>query len=277
MNANWYDLLDVDPTATAEDIRAAWKAAIDGMDPTDRKFRVFSQAAAVLLDPDRRAAYDVRLALEESETEVDTKPEPEPPISLAKEYVLAEGLPTGSTAENTSTATGVGRRPVPAWLLIGLALLTALVGVGALAMWSFRPSDQAIADATAEAEAAAQRAVPAIFSYDYRRLVADHDAAAGFMTADYRKRYDPLFEVVKENAPGLRAVTNASFIASGVVRTGNGREADDRVQVFVIFDQLTTNKARTSPSRTPAFATLTMEREGDNWLVDDVQGPPVLE
>ena len=150
---------------------------------------------------------------------------------------------------------------MPAWALIGLALLTTLVSAGAVAVWYLQPSDAAIADAAAEAEAAAQRATPAIFSYDYQRLDADHDAAAGFMTADYRKRYDPLFEVVKQNAPELKAVTSASFIASGVVRAGDGRDADDRVQVFVVFDQLTTNKARRTPSRN-RVATLTMEREG---------------
>lgn len=60
-NPTWYDLLDVDRTASGGEIRAAWKAAIDGLDPTDRRFRTLSDAAAVLLDPAARAEYDASL------------------------------------------------------------------------------------------------------------------------------------------------------------------------------------------------------------------------
>jgi Mce-associated membrane protein len=54
----WYDVLDVAPTATEDEVRSAWKAAIEGLDPTDRRFRTMSEAAGVLLDADERAAYD---------------------------------------------------------------------------------------------------------------------------------------------------------------------------------------------------------------------------
>ena len=66
MNANWYDVLDVDPTATADEIRAAWRGAVADLDPTDRRFRVYNQAAEVLLDPARRSAYDGELAAEQA-------------------------------------------------------------------------------------------------------------------------------------------------------------------------------------------------------------------
>jgi Mce-associated membrane protein len=56
---NLYDVLDVDPASSPEVIRAAWRAAVADLDPTDRRFRVYNQAAEVLLDPERRSAYDV--------------------------------------------------------------------------------------------------------------------------------------------------------------------------------------------------------------------------
>ena len=62
MSVSLYDLLDVDRDATADEIRAAWKAAIADLDPSDRRFRAYNQAAEVLLDPERRAAYDAELA-----------------------------------------------------------------------------------------------------------------------------------------------------------------------------------------------------------------------
>ncbi|MBC7276848.1 DnaJ domain-containing protein [Nocardioides sp.] len=61
----WYDLLDVEPDAATDEIRAAWKAAIADLDPTDRRFRTLNEAAAVLLDEEKRAAYDAELAARE--------------------------------------------------------------------------------------------------------------------------------------------------------------------------------------------------------------------
>ena len=46
-----YDVLDVAPTATADEIRTAWRSAVADLDPTDRRFRAYNQAAEVLLDP----------------------------------------------------------------------------------------------------------------------------------------------------------------------------------------------------------------------------------
>ena len=45
----------------ATEIRAAWKTAIADLDPGDRRFRALNEAAEVLLDKDRRAAYDASL------------------------------------------------------------------------------------------------------------------------------------------------------------------------------------------------------------------------
>jgi len=317
VNANWYDLLDVDPDATSDEIRAAWRSAIEGMDPTDRRFRVYNRAAEVLLDEDKRAAYDVELAAQESEAEAEsTEAEPdealpdealpdeaepdeaepdeaEPDEAEPDEADPAEVVPDEAEAlvvlakdaddeaadaadEDSAAAADSVRRPVPAWLLLSTTLVTALVVAGAVALWWFKPSDQAVADATEQAEQAAQRATPVLFSYDYTRLDADHDAAVGYLTSDYRKSYEPLFAVIKQNAPDLQVKLHVDLVASGIVRTGDGREADDRVQVFVMFNQVKTDKASASPTTYPAFATLSMEKVDGEWLVDGVEGPPVL-
>ena len=52
---SWYDLLGVEPDASADEIRAAWKSSIADLDPSDRRFRTMNQAAEVLLDPDSAA------------------------------------------------------------------------------------------------------------------------------------------------------------------------------------------------------------------------------
>ena len=58
---SWYDLLGVEQDASADEIRSAWRAAIADLDPSDRRFRSYNQAAEVLLDPASRAAYDAGL------------------------------------------------------------------------------------------------------------------------------------------------------------------------------------------------------------------------
>ena len=65
MNPSLYDLLNVDESASTDEIRAAWKAAIADLDPTDRRFRAYNQAAETLLDPKRRRDYDAELAATE--------------------------------------------------------------------------------------------------------------------------------------------------------------------------------------------------------------------
>ena len=66
---NWYDVLDVDATASTEEIRVAWRDAIADLTPADRRFRLYNQAAEVLLDPERRAAHDAVLAEEAAAAE----------------------------------------------------------------------------------------------------------------------------------------------------------------------------------------------------------------
>lgn len=62
----WYELLGVDADATAAEIKAAWRDATDKFEPGTggRQFSLFNEAADVLLNPERRAAYDAELAAE---------------------------------------------------------------------------------------------------------------------------------------------------------------------------------------------------------------------
>ena len=64
-----------------------------------------------------------------------------------------------------------------------------------------QPSDDTIADATSEAQGAAERAATTILAYDYRHLDEDQKAAGALMTPAYQKKYDELFTQIAENAP----------------------------------------------------------------------------
>jgi Mce-associated membrane protein len=242
---SWYDLLGVAPDAPADEIRTAWRLAIAELDPTDRRFGPLNRAAEVLLDPERRAAYDAQLVPEVPEPGQAPEPEPEPEAPASAER------PDGE------------RRMVPGWLLVGVAVVTLLVAGAAAVVAATVPSDQSVDQASGAARAAAERAIVPILSYDAAHLDESKAAAEGFLTGAYRKEYTKLFDgVIAANAPSTGTVVEADLVSSGVVRAD-----DDRVQVFLLVDQSRTNKAEKEPVVYKNWVTVTMEKVDGDWLV----------
>ena len=262
MSPSWYDLLGVAPDASTEEIRAAWKVAIADLDPTDRRFRLLNQAAEVLLDPAQRADYDRELAPEVAE------PEPAA-VDLAEEDLAVTPVDTPPEAETLAPEAGepvdsAARRSVPGWAVVAVAALTAVM-LGLAGWLATQPSDQAVADATTEAQGAAENAIAKVLAYDYRQLDENQAAAHEVMTADYRKKYDQFFEgVVRQNAIDTQTVVSIDVVASAIVRAN-----DDRVQVLVFMNTPTTNVQKKNEVYKNQ-ATATMEKVGDQWLLDDL-------
>jgi Mce-associated membrane protein len=279
----WYDLLGVEPDASPEELRAAWKSGIADLEPGDRRFRTLNEAAEVLLDPDRRAAYDATLhdsmvevrgapatTLETSSTEAatarnvstgvitDLKAEKAEKARTRAEAKAAKSTPRDEV-EPAST-----RGTVPAWLLGALAALVALL-LACAGYLLTQPADAAVADATREAQSAAERGATTILAYDYRHLDQDQQAAGELMTPAYRKKYDALFAQIAANAPDLKVVVTVEVVASGVVRSG-----DDRVQVLVFVNRPTLRKDQTEPEIFRDQVVMTMVKSGEDWLVDDM-------
>ena len=63
-----------------------------------------------------------------------------------------------------------------------------------------------------QAEAVAVRSLGPVLSYDYKTLDQDAAAARSYLTSSYAKDYDKLFAVIKQNAPGLKAVVQAKVV-----------------------------------------------------------------
>jgi Mce-associated membrane protein len=270
MNANWYDVLDVDPTATSDEIRTAWRAAVADLDPTDRRFRVYNQAAEVLLDPDRRTAYDAGLAAEQAD---QAQPESEPEQSVTADPVVVTGSDSEVEASSRRRSVrsfvprlGDGRVPlVPGWALVVLAGLVAASLVVAGVLLS-KPSDAAAEDDTQAAQAAAERAIVPLLSYDAHHLDQSASAAQPYMTTNEKEQYDKLFAVIRQNAPRTGTVVQAKYLASGIVRSGT-----DRVDVLVFVNQVTRNKQHPKvPVVYKNQVTVTMAKVGGDWLVDDL-------
>lgn len=248
MTPSWYDVLDVESTASADEIRAAWRAGISELEPGSRRFTTLNQAAEVLLDERRRAAYDAELA--EQAPPADFTPEPS---------VVAQATDSGRA------------RSVPTWALGMLGALAAVCVAVAIWVWQ-TGDDTAVEDAASSAQAAAERAIVPVLSYDYETLEADQERAKSYVTADYFKDYDQLFGVIAENAPATQTKVSATVIASGIVRSGQ-----DRVDVLVFVDRPTTNKLTPQPVTYKDQVTVTMQKVGDDWLIDNLVTSPAAQ
>lgn len=295
---SWYDVLGVDPTADAAEIRAAWRAAIADLDPTERRFRSLNQAAEVLLDEQSRAAYDAELAgaaapaatarrgasAASPEAPADAEPGAATKRPRLPRREKAAGAPSagrGASEADDDTPPTRSRLPlVPAWLLV-LAAVLATLGVVTATLASVQAgepvSDESgalVEQSAEEARAAAVRAIVPVLSYDYRTLEEDAAAARSYMTSAYQEeKYDPLFEVIVDNAPGTRTVVGpVEVVDSAIVRTG-----EDRVDVLVFVNRARTNAERRQPDIFRDQVTVTMARVDGQWLVDDLTTTPIAD
>lgn len=294
MNVSLYDLLDVDESASADEIRAAWKAAIADLDPTDRRFRAFNDAAGVLLDEDKRAAYDAELAAgREDEAVVEDTPaepvavpvaeavtpaEPAEPLEAAEPVEPEDEPEPASTAASTAGTTA----GPPAWALFAAAgvavvsivlLIIVLTWPGSLGGTSPADKQERAEKAVTTAEDAAAAAVPVVLSYDYRTIDEDFAAAEDYLTDEFAAKRTTLFEQEAEGGLTLReqVVADKVVVTALVSGTGITRVSEDgsRATVVVYVDQ-DSQKGNAAPRSLRMWATLSMVADGDEWLLDDI-------
>ncbi len=296
MSVSLYDLLDIDEEATPAEIRSAWKIAIADLDPTDRRFRAYNDAAGVLLDAGKRAAYDAELTAERTETGVEETPaeadgaevaaepapkmkaEPEPPAE-PEDGPEVDGPEVGSAADRPA-----GSGP-PMWALFvaaGAAVLSLALAI-VVFTWpgsagGTSPADQVEQADTAEAAGmtavrAAEDAVPPVLSYDYRTLDADFAEAENYLTAEFAAKRTELFEQQAESGMTLleQVVTDKVVVVARVSASGLTRVSEDgeRATVVVFVDQ-DSQKGNDAPRSLRMWATLSMVADGDDWLLDDI-------
>ena len=106
-NPTWYDILGVARDASPAEIKAAWRDATDKFEPGSGQgqFRLFNDAADVLLDPDKRAEYDASLSEPDlAEPELPT-PSDRPSQDISEETVAEPAVePVASTKPEADTA-----------------------------------------------------------------------------------------------------------------------------------------------------------------------------
>jgi len=272
----WYDALGVPRDATADQIKAAWRNATDRFEPgSGGQFKMFNEAAAVLLDPEARRRYDATLPSERVVDEpvepiaADPTPAPPPPTTPAApvDEPAPEAARTGRDGFLVRTLGGLGA------LALGiLAVLTLAVVVIAVVLGVKVHQEAGVITTRDEAPAAAERAAKAMLSYDYRTLPADRERAGGYLTDGFKKTYlknFALLEKQKDGTPGAavqtKTVVTSSVLGSGVM---DAEDNDARVLVFV-------NQVSKRPGADPQIfqnrVAMKMEKVGDRWLVDNLK------
>lgn len=291
----WYEILGVEPTATPEQIKAAWRAATDKFEPGSgqSQFRLFNEAADVLLDPERRREYDAEIGVERAERGPTEE-------ELGRSVKRAGGTPPEADHEVASKPSAqpdptdesptVELAPRRSLLLPVLAALTGVAVVAAIVfgvMIGHRASKAGIgffdgvtngdalarADAEASAGSAAERALAAALSYDYRRLSADKARAVGFMTRRYGKQFGETFDKLltaaaagqPNNVVKTKTVVKASVLAVGAMNPGVN--TTDKVRILAYVDQ-TATKGGASPTIFQNRVAVTLVKQHGAWLID---------
>lgn len=285
MSANLYDILDVEESASAEEIRAAWKSAVADLDPTDRRFRAYSDAAGVLLDDDKRAAYDAELAAEREAA----APAPAAAVTPAAATTAATtpASKPGKAAKADPAAGAPGDEPArtpsagpPGWLLttVGVAAAAALVLAVVLLLLpggklfsDSSPKKIAQANATFEkssisAEGAAERLVTPVFSYNYETMDADLERVQEYLGPELAAKQAKLWPTLTKDAVAQQVVVEAKAEAAALTRLSkDGKNAT--VLVFLVQDS---TKRGTQQTPLKMWVSLDLVRKAgsaDDWLV----------
>jgi Mce-associated membrane protein len=304
----WYDVLGVRRDASPEEIKAAWRDATDKFEPGSGsgQFRMFNEAADVLLDPEQRRRYDATLDAErapetahastgtaprtaaattpapvlerdpapapasDSASDSGTVPDTDEHASPDTEAPPAPARRRGSRGVSTGVLAALGALNL---LTLGLVAVLTLAVLVATAITGVKVHQEGnIIDARDEAPAAAERAAKAVLSYDYRTLPADRKRASAYLTSDFRKKYlenFTLLEKQKDGTPGA-AVQTKTVVTSSVLGSGVMDDDDGVVRVLVYVNQTSTRPGR-DPQIFQNRVAMTMEHVGNRWLVDDLK------
>lgn len=273
MSPNLYDLLNVDETADAAAIRAAWKGAIADLDPTDRRFRAYNDAAGVLLDQDKRTAYDAELASARAEEETPDEaaagdaPVEEEPAEVPLEEPAASEVPAAMASAGP---------PLWAIAVAAVAAVVAVVLAGlAIAAPDVKPRAEQAAQLTTVGDQVEQlladKVVPAM-SYDYRTLGTNLSDLQQYMTPAMAAKQAKLWKALTPEAKKQHIVVD-SHVPADAPGTGLKRvsEDGDRAVVLAFIDQ-DIRKLASAPASLHMWATFVLAKDpatGD-WLVDDV-------
>jgi Mce-associated membrane protein len=191
----------------------------------------------------------------------------------------------GAQAQQATASSSDGGRTLGWPVLAVLGVLTAVaVGVASYLVISAQRAE-AYQESLDRAPASAESAATAVLSYDWESLEADRDAAAKFLTEDYREDYLNTFDkLITDNATQTKATVEAEVLASSAMLgtpadcedgeggscSSSGERDPDRVPVLLFVNQTATNTTSSEPSVALNRVRFDMVNVDGTWLVDGI-------
>jgi Mce-associated membrane protein len=160
---------------------------------------------------------------------------------------------------------------VLAVLATGAVAAGAYFGTRGWAAYQEEQQAQTYQQSLEQATAAAENAALAVLAYDHESLEADRDAAAKFLTDDYRPEYVETFDtLVAPTASETKATVEATVLASAAMTAGS-RERPDQIPVLLFVNQATTSSTTSGQPRVALNRVrFDMVRVDGTWLVDAI-------
>ena len=239
----YYDVLGVPRDAKPAQIRRAWRRLSDKAGPGSPELARYNEAAEILLDPVKRAAYDVE----------HPAPAPEP----AEEPEGAETTPGSS----------------PRWLQLLAFVVLPILTVGAIVLAVVftlqHHRDTQTADARDEAPAAAEQALKYVLAYDYRHLADDRTRAGKYLTPAYKKKFLETFALLEQGKGGRpgSAVQTKTVVTADVVGTAVMDAEPDRAHVLAYVNQ-TSRHGSGDPMLFQNRVRVSLVHRDGAWLID---------
>ncbi|BBH16951.1 hypothetical protein Back2_12380 [Nocardioides baekrokdamisoli] len=312
MTDTWYEILGVEPTASEAEIKGAWRSLVTVLGPTDHRFAAINEAASVLLDPEKRAAYDADVVdvAAPSEPEAaagddqslilnDRDEEPESTSSADEDAIAAPepaeiaSQPAGESSHSVRTVVDGLAHPVVA--AVAAVLAVALVLTAAI-LYLVQNDGPTVTDRTVMVSLTDTQGKP-IKQQVPTRETADITAAMQAAVAGVPKILSSDYRTLARNEAEGKAVLTAAYAATsftpyfdGFVKTnaprlkqivicgpaldvGVVRTAPNLVEVLIMFDRFSSNTAGSAVSQD--FADVTMMNQNGAWLISNFRTTPL--
>lgn len=161
------------------------------------------------------------------------------------------------------------RAPLVVGVVLAALLAVALAGVSIV--WAAQQVAGAdVETAQTEAADAAATAAETILGYRYDQLEQHLEESQALMTPEYGEDFESLSPALNDLAPQRQIVVEAAAREVAPLPCGSDC-SDDRVEVLVFVDQARVVADDPEPTVFGNRISLTMVRDGDDWLVDDIE------
>lgn len=150
-------------------------------------------------------------------------------------------------------------------VLVPLLLITALTAGCALLGVQYLNED-AVRDARDSAKRAAREYAVALTTYDHTSLRDDFGRVSSHATGEFAKEYEQVSANLTKLIKKHESTSEGNVIATGTVSV-----ARDRAVVLLFVDQTIKNANIDKPRIDRNRMRMTLVREGERWLVDNVE------